>query len=248
MFSEFNRPVLGGLRIGHRVTPGGRGQITTNKEFVISTRSIRCVLAAAGIASLAVSLTACGPKDDKSAAPGSSASANPTDAGKNVGDREAGGKENDNGKAGKTPGQGSQKRNNDSMCFPLKPGHQIIWVRNVEGAMANVIAKQAKKGCLEDGGNDPHFYSYGTLKTYAFDMNAKVTIINDELYNEKALANKPGTRTGIGHVKTCADPNHETWDGGQAPKDDKEYCYGKNFYDVVLDSKGTITEMHEVSS
>jgi hypothetical protein len=175
------------------------------------------------IASAAFTLAACGPDDpvaDDTGSPSAGAGSGATP------------------KAPKATAAGEDHNS----CPTLAPGHSYIWVNNVEGAMNNVIAREAKAACDPTMNEGAAYHPVGALKTYALSLSAKITVIGEN--GPETRGATEGPRTGVAHVKTCADPNGDTWDGGQAAKS-KEYCYGQNFYDVVLDGS-TITEMTEL--
>ncbi|MEU1312906.1 hypothetical protein ABZ419_28985 [Streptomyces cinnamoneus] len=195
--------------------------------------SIRHVFATALFVSAALGLTACGPEDDKSADSGSesseSAAAAPQQADK--GGR-PGGRRDDRGGAGSR-----------ANCPTLAQGHKVVWVSNVEGAMNNVIAKDSKCNPTASGAT---YRPEGALKTFSFSPDAKVTVITKD-QGQQVRTDKEGPKTGIAHVKTCADPDSKQYDGGQAQKTKgDEFCWGANFYDVAVGSDNKITEMTEV--
>ncbi|NUS14208.1 MAG: hypothetical protein HOY69_22850 [Streptomyces sp.] len=197
-----------------RLKPAAR--VFPRAEIGGSTISTRKILAAIAVASAALALTACGPDD-----PAATDTGSPT-------------------AAAKSPSPKASQAGDS--CPTLAPGHTYIWVNYVEGAMNNVIARKAEAQCDPKMNEGAAYHPVGPVKTYAFSLDAKVTVIGKN--GPEARGEKPGTDTGIGHVKTCADPDGKTYDGGQAPKTD-EYCYGQNYYDVVLDGD-TITQMTEV--
>ncbi|GAA2713888.1 MULTISPECIES: hypothetical protein [Streptomyces] len=200
--------------------------------------SIRHAVAAALLVSGALTLTACGPTDDdggKNDAKGS-ASAAPS---KPTGDK--GGKGDKDGKGGK--GKDGYK----DPCAPLPKGHKLIHVNLVEGAMNNIVAQDAKVSCNTKMDEGAFYRPEGETRTYAFDNdNAKVTVLT--LDGPQARPTKPtGTAmSGIGHVKECADPNHQQYDN-QSKADHKEWCAGQNYYDVTIGPGNKITEMTELS-
>lgn len=190
----------------------------------ISTRiSTRKILAALAIASAAFTLAACGPDDPAADGTGSPSA-------------EAGGSA-----APKAP-KATAAGEDHTSCPTLAPGHSYIWVDNVEGAMNNVIAREAKASCDPTTNEGAAYHPVGAVTTYTLSLSAKITVIGED--GPETRGATQGPRTGIAHVKSCADPNGDTWDGGQAEKPE-EFCYGQNFYDVVLDGS-TITEMTEV--
>lgn len=187
--------------------------------------SIRHVVTAALVVSGALALTACGPTDDggknDAKGPASAAPSQPT---------------GDKGKSGyKDP------------CAPLPKGHKLIKVNSVEGAMNNIVAQDAKVSCNTKMDEGAFYRAEGATNTYAFDNeNAKVTVLS--LNGPEVRPTKPTDKTlsGIGHVKECADPNHQQYDN-QSKADHKEWCTGQNYYNVTLGPGNKITEMVEVS-
>ncbi|WP_157880038.1 hypothetical protein [Streptomyces natalensis] len=182
----------------------------------------RHVLSVALVVSGALALTACGPDDGDMATPGSSASPSQSATAKPAGD--------DKGKDG---------------CPTLAKGHKLIWVHNVEGAMANIIARDAKMLCNTKMDEGAFYHPEGPLKTYSFDMNSKVTVVGKDGPEVRPATNTGKTLSGIGHVKECADPNHKQYDSGQSKDKIDEYCMGQNYYDVVVGPDNKITEMTE---
>ncbi|MDT0450515.1 hypothetical protein [Streptomyces hesseae] len=186
--------------------------------------SIRHVVAAALVVSGALALTACGPTDD-------------------------GAKNDDKGPASAAP---SQKPTGDKSgykdpCAPLPKGHKLIKVLSVEGAMNNIIAQDAKVSCNTKMDEGAFYRNEGPTNTYAFDNdNAKVTVLS--LNGPEARPTRPNDKvlSGIGHVKECADPNHQQYDN-QGKADHKEWCAGQNYYNVTIGADHKITEMVELS-
>ncbi|WP_431044164.1 hypothetical protein ACQUSR_21215 [Streptomyces sp. P1-3] len=182
--------------------------------------SIRHVFATAALVSAALTLTACGPEDDSAGASDSSPSASASTKAK--------------------PSAGSTAGNVEYGCYKLAKGHKVIWVDHVEGAMNNVIAREAVWECGGSGEGVIFKKSEGEPTTYSMASgDTKVAIIDSEGRHDRTA--KDG---GIAHVKSCADPNGETYDGGQAPKVDKSTC-GTNFYDIAVGPDNKITEMTE---
>ncbi|MEU8827318.1 hypothetical protein [Streptomyces sp. NPDC048636] len=187
--------------------------------------SIRHVLATAALVSAALALTACGPEDDSSSGADSTASAGAEGAAKDA----KGGKD-DQGKGN---------------CPTLAKGHKVIWVNNVEGAMNHVLAKDATPHCDPKSQAGAAYEATGEVKTYSVASGtAKVTVISKKDGKRHALTAQKG---GIAHVKTCADPKGEHYDGGQS-ETNAEDCWGQNFYDVAVGSGNKITEMTELYS
>jgi hypothetical protein len=188
----------------------------------------RSFFATAVLASAALALTACGPKD--SGAKGRSHSS-ASHAAKKVSKK----------KTKKT--KKAKKTNGD--CPTIATGHKIIWVNNVEGAMNNIIAKGAKMHCNPKSHAGASYQPTGALNTYSVASgDTKVTIISKKASTQKTLTAQYG---GIAHVKTCADPNGKSYDGGQTKADTSD-CWGLNFYDVAVDSNNKITQMTEIYS
>ncbi|WP_229356993.1 hypothetical protein [Streptomyces sp. UNOB3_S3] len=194
--------------------------------------SIRHVVAAALVVSGALALTACGPTED---------------GGKD------GGKDDVKGSASAAPSQqpggdkGKGKSDYKDPCAPLPKGHKLIKVKSVEGAMNNIIAQDAAVSCNTKMDEGAFYRNEGPTNTYAFDNeNAKVTVIS--LDGPQVRPNRPTDKTlsGIGHVKECADPNHQQYDN-QSKADHKEWCAGQNYYNVTLGPGNKITEMVELS-
>ncbi|KAK1179636.1 hypothetical protein B7755_016685 [Streptomyces sp. NBS 14/10] len=183
----------------------------------------RSILATAVLASAALALTACGPKD--SGAKGRSSSS-ASHAAKKV---------------GKKSKKKAKRTNGD--CPTIATGHKVIWVNNVEGAMNNIIAKGAKMHCDPKSHAGASYQPIGQLNTYSVASgDTKVTIISKKASTQKTLTAQYG---GIAHVKTCADPNGKSYDGGQTKADTGD-CWGLNFYDVAVDSNNKITQMTEI--
>ncbi|WP_424886860.1 hypothetical protein [Streptomyces sp. XH2] len=193
--------------------------------------SIRHVVAAALVVSGALALTACGPTEDggKDDAKGS-ASAAPSQPTGGKGDK------GDKGKDGyKDP------------CAPLPKGHKLIKVNVVEGAMNNIVAQDAKVSCNTKMDEGAFYRPEGATNTYAFDNDhAKVTVIGQDGPEVRPARPTDKVLSGIGHVKECADPNHEQYDN-QSKADHKEWCAGQNYYNVTLGPGNKITEMVELS-
>jgi hypothetical protein len=195
--------------------------------------SIRHALTTAVLVSAALTLTACQPgeTDDtgaggsrvggSSSSPSASASPNPN------------------------PSPSASAVADPGSCPTLAEGHKVIWVKNVEGAMNNVIAKDAKRYCDPKSDAGASYQPVGDLKTYSIASgDTKVTVISKKEGKQKALTAQDG---GIAHVKTCADPNGTSFDGGQASADTSD-CWGMNFYDVAVGADNKITEMTELYS
>ncbi|MFI0727510.1 hypothetical protein ACH4S9_00575 [Streptomyces sp. NPDC021225] len=133
-------------------------------------------------------------------------------------------------------------KTSNSGCSTSTNGRKVIWVNNVEGAMNNIIAKNAKRRCNTTSQRGA-YQAVGALHTYSVASGgSKVTIISRKDSAQKALTAQNG---GIAHIKTCADPKGRQYDGGQA-KADAGDCWGLNFYEVKVDSNGKITEMTEI--
>lgn len=194
--------------------------------------SIRHVVTAALVVSGALALTACGPTDE-------------------------GGKNDDKGSAsaapsqqpadGKDKGKSKDKSDYKDPCAPLPKGHKLIKVNSVEGAMNNIIAQDAKVSCNTKMDEGAFYRNEGPTYTYAFDNeNAKVTVLS--LDGPQVRPTKPTDKvlSGIGHVKECADPNHQQYDN-QGKADHKEWCAGQNYYNVTLGPDKKIIEMVELS-
>ncbi|WP_367139406.1 MULTISPECIES: hypothetical protein [Streptomyces] len=193
---------------------------------------IRHVVAAALVVSGALALTACGPTEDggkKDDAKGS-ASAAPSQPTAGKGDK------GDKGKDGyKDP------------CAPLPKGHKLIKVNVVEGAMNNIVAQDAKVSCNTAMDEGAFYRAEGATNTYAFDNeHAKVTVIGQDGPEVRPARPTEKVLSGIGHVKECADPNHQQYDN-QSKADHKEWCAGQNYYNVTLGPGNKITEMVELS-
>ncbi|MEV4927816.1 hypothetical protein [Streptomyces roseoverticillatus] len=189
---------------------------------------IRHVVAAALVVSGALALTACGPTED-------------------------GGKDDAKGSASSAPSQptggkgGKGKDGYTDPCAPLPKGHKLIKVLSVEGAMNNIVAQDAKVSCNTKMDEGAFYRNEGPTNTYAFDNDhAKVTALS--LNGPEVRPARPTEKTlsGIGHVKECADPNHEQYDN-QSKADHKEWCAGQNYYNVTLGPGNKITEMVELS-
>ncbi|MEV5511108.1 hypothetical protein [Streptomyces orinoci] len=183
------------------------------------------MLTAALLITGALTMTACGP-DDSGKKDDASSSASSTAAPSN-------GKEKQDGSADKKKGD----------CPVIAKGHKVIQVTGVEGAMNNVLAKDAKMACSPSMNEGASYHPSGPVKTYHWTPQAKMTVITKD-------GPKQVDAHGIGHVKTCADPDGKQYDGGQTKPQDraKEFCNGGNFYDVVVGSGDTITEMTELYS
>lgn len=185
--------------------------------------SIRSVLATAVLVSAALTLTACGPDDSGTSR--SSASHGVKKVNK------------------KKHSEKSKEKKSRGDCPTVAKGRKVIWVNNVEGAMNNVIAKNAKVHCNPKSRQGAAYQAIGALHTYSVASgDTKVTIISKKDSLQKALTAQNG---GIAHVKTCADPKGRQYDGGQAKADTSD-CWGLNFYEVTVDSNGRITEMTEI--
>ncbi|MDX3233659.1 hypothetical protein [Streptomyces sp. ME19-01-6] len=177
------------------------------------------------LVSAALALTACGPKDSGSKRSSSSSGSHSAK------------------KVSKKSKKKTKTTNGD--CPTIATGHKIIWVNNVEGAMNNIIAKGAKMHCDPKSHAGASYQPVGQLNTYSVASgDAKVTIISKKASTQKTLTAQYG---GIAHVKTCADPNGKSYDGGQTKADTSD-CWGLNFYDVAVDSNNKITQMTEIYS
>lgn len=134
-------------------------------------------------------------------------------------------------------------RNGTSNCSTTTNGRKVIWVNNVEGAMNNIIAKNAKRKCTTSSHQGKAYRAVGALHTYSVASGgAKVTIISKKDSTQRALTAQNG---GIAHIKTCADPTGKQYDGGQS-KVDASDCWGRNFYEITVDGDGKITAMTEI--
>ncbi|MGY0061317.1 hypothetical protein ACWY4P_33065 [Streptomyces sp. LZ34] len=192
--------------------------------------SIRSFFATAVLVSAALTLTACGPGNS-----GSSHSSRSHAAKKSS--KKNGKKIKKSAKSAKS----AKKGNGD--CPTTARGRKVIWVNNVEGAMNNIIAKNAKRSCNPKSHQGAAYQPIGALHTYSVASgNAEVTIISRKNSGQKALTAQNG---GIAHVKTCADPTGKQYDGGQTKADTSD-CWGLNFYEITVDSNGKITEMTEI--
>ncbi|MDW6062372.1 hypothetical protein SAZ11_35570 [Streptomyces sp. FXJ1.4098] len=133
--------------------------------------------------------------------------------------------------------------NGSGGCSTSANGRKVIWVNNVEGAMNNIIAKNAKRQCTTSSHQGKAYRAVGALHTYSVASGgAKVTIISKKDSTQRALTAQNG---GIAHIKTCADPTGKQYDGGQS-KVDASDCWGRNFYEITVDGNGKITEMTEI--
>ncbi|MEU5614023.1 hypothetical protein AB0H03_35855 [Streptomyces sparsogenes] len=189
----------------------------------------RSFFATAVLVSAALTLTACGPKDTGSTGSKRGSSSSSGHSAKKVG--------KENGKKAKK----TKKSTGD--CPTIGTGHKIIWVNNVEGAMNNIIAKDARMHCDPKSQAGASYQPIGQLNTYSVASGAtKVTIISKKDSRQKALTAQNG---GIAHVKTCADPDGKSYDGGQTKADTSD-CWGQNFYDVAVDKNNKITQMTEI--
>ncbi|MEV4926004.1 hypothetical protein [Streptomyces roseoverticillatus] len=210
----------------------GRRSRAAPRGITISTRH---VLASALVVAGALVLTACGPKEDTTASgsPASPSSASPSSP------------------SPAPSGGGNPRGKND--CPTPQPGHKVIWVNNVEGAMNNVIAKDTEMACNKSLNEGASYRPVGELKTYALDPDARFVLITKG-GGGKIPGPKAGPGSGVAHVKTCADPDGKQYDGGQQKAGgqqktkDGEFCWGLNFYDVAVGSDNKITEMTEVFS
>ncbi|SER65661.1 hypothetical protein [Streptomyces qinglanensis] len=181
-------------------------------------RSVRAIPAAAALVAALVPLAACDPAADTSAGDGPPSSASP---GASAGD----------GKGGSCPAPA--------------PGHKVIWVHHVEGAMNTVVAKEAKAECRAGSQEGISYHPVGQFGNYRPASGSTViTVISKKESQQKKLTARNG---GIAHVKTCADPDGEQFDSGQRKADTSD-CWGLNFYDVKIDSENRITRMTEVYS
>ncbi|MEV5380541.1 hypothetical protein [Streptomyces nondiastaticus] len=202
--------------------------------------SIRHVVTAALVVSGALALTACGPTEDggKDDAKGSASSAPAQPAG---GKGDGKGDKGDKGKGGKG------KDGYTDPCAPLPKGHKLIKVMSVEGAMNNIVAQDAKVSCNTKMDEGAFYRPEGATNTYAFDNDhAKVTVLTLDGPQVRPTRPTEKVTSGIGHVKECADPNHEQYDN-QSKADHKEWCAGQNYYNVTLGPGNKITEMVELS-
>lgn len=184
------------------------------------------------LVSVALTLTACQPGEtDDTGAAGSSASPSATAS--------AG------ATATATASPAASASADSGSCPTIAKGHKVIWVNNVEGAMNNVIAKDAKMHCDPKSDAGAAYEPVGEPKTYSMASgDTKVTVISKNDMKQKTLTAQDG---GIAHVKTCADPNGTSYDGGQASADTSD-CWGMNFYDVAVGADNKITAMTEVYS
>ncbi|NUS87126.1 MAG: hypothetical protein HOY75_31570 [Streptomyces sp.] len=140
-------------------------------------------------------------------------------------------------------GGGNGNGNGNGGCSTTANGRKVIWVNNVEGAMNNIIAKNAKRQCTTSSHQNKAYRAVGTLHTYSVASGgAKVTIISKKDSTQRALTAQNG---GIAHIKTCADPSGKQYDGGQS-KVDASDCWGRNFYEITVDGDGKITKMTEI--
>ncbi|GHF45657.1 MULTISPECIES: hypothetical protein [Streptomyces] len=113
--------------------------------------------------------------------------------------------------------------------------------------MNNVVAQNAKMTCNPSSHQGATYHPEGGFTTYHWKPGSKVVIIGKNGPEDRsATAEFDEKLSGIGHVKECADPDHQQYDSGQTKADHKEYCYGQNFYDVVVGADDTITEMTEL--
>ncbi|MGW7001575.1 hypothetical protein ACWGCW_01770 [Streptomyces sp. NPDC054933] len=192
--------------------------------------SIRHAFSAALLVSAALTLTACGP-DNPAPAPSKTAAAPSSSAADS-----------------KPSGDKSQAPASDnSGCPTPRPGHKLIWVNNVEGAMNNVVATDAAVSCNTKMDEGAFYRKVGKkLNTYAISPDAKITTFSGKNGAPETVVLKNGNgENGIGHVKACADPDGKQYDGAKLPAG--YYCTGQDYYDIVVDSHDTITEMSERS-
>ncbi|KUJ64993.1 hypothetical protein ACZ90_52560 [Streptomyces albus subsp. albus] len=146
--------------------------------------------------------------------------------------------ESDNG-SDSSPSSGASKGVVAHDCPKPAAGHKFLEVSGIEGAMNNVIAKEAKATC----DNGVTYTATGEEKYYRFSPNGKVTVL------QEPTGDKTGPRyTGLGHAKMCAASGKtDDYDAGQAKPENPTSCHG-NIWDVALDAKGTITQMTEVKA
>ncbi len=191
---------------------------------------IRHAVRAALLVSAALTLTACGPDDGGTAAPAASDSSAAA-----VGKPAAG--------ASSAPtGGGAKSGSKGDGCPALAPGHRFIHVDHVEGAMNNIVASEARQSCSSMG-EGAFYHPVGALKTFAFSVDSKVTVIGKD-GPKVTHSGSGGADGGIAHVKSCADPKGKQYMAAPLPKG--YFCYGQNNYDVAVDSHNAITEMTEL--
>ncbi|MEU3192188.1 hypothetical protein ABZ686_16490 [Streptomyces sp. NPDC006992] len=187
-------------------------------------RSVRAISAVAALVAALIPLTACDPPADTSADGGNPSSASPG--------------------AATEDGEDGKDEKGDSCPTPA-PGHKVIWVHHVEGAMNTVVAKEAKAECRAGSQEGASYHPVGKFKNYRpASGSTQITVISKKESKQKKLTARNG---GIAHVKTCADPDGKQFDGGQRKADTSD-CWGLNFYDVKIDRENRITSMTEVYS
>ncbi|GHD99323.1 hypothetical protein [Streptomyces alanosinicus] len=193
--------------------------------------SIRHALVTTVLACAALTLTACQPDDGTDAGAAVTPSATASHAGK------AGGQDSDKG-SGKGSGKGSDKGGAKSACHTLAPGHKYVQVESVSGAMNTLTTKDATQNCNPDEGA---FYQ-AKGKEHEYTVASGATPIYVLHVKKKGPAKMTAAGGGIEHVRICADGTAQ--DTG-TPADTSD-CYGENFYDVVVNSAGKLTEMTEL--
>ncbi|MFC0602115.1 hypothetical protein [Streptomyces palmae] len=173
--------------------------------------SIRHAFTAVLLASAALTLTACDPESDS----GSGSDASP-------------------GAAASSQGTAAQD------CPTPAAGHMFLKVSGVEGAMNNIIAREAKADC----GSGVTYTATGEEKYYRFSPEGKVTVLR-----EPRAGDSDGPRyTGLGHVKMCAASGKtDDYDAGQREPENPKSCHG-DIWDVTMDAQHTITQMAEVKA
>ncbi|MFE9388623.1 hypothetical protein [Streptomyces sp. NPDC006784] len=208
-------------RVGRFLLPSA---LTVTGKYM---RSVRAIPAVTALVAVLIPLAACDPAADTSAGDGTASSASPGAAARDGKDRKDG------------------KDEKGSSCPTPAPGHKVIWVHHVEGAMNTVVAKEAKAECRDGSQEGASYHPVGEFENYRpASGGTQITVISKKESKQKKLTARNG---GIAHVKTCADPDGKQFDGGQRKADTSD-CWGLNFYDVKIDSENRITSMTEVYS
>ena len=125
-------------------------------------------------------------------------------------------------------------------CRTPAAGHEIVHISQVDGVMATVTGKDATMTCSGPAPQDASFRVTGTEKVLGVAAGiSSVTVITKA--GRQARTVKEG---GLAHVQVCADPHGSA--GGTPIDSSHEYCYGRNYYDIVVGPDHRITAMTEL--
>ncbi|GAA2810386.1 hypothetical protein GCM10010441_38820 [Kitasatospora paracochleata] len=196
---------------------------------------IRPAVAAALLAVTALGLTACDPDSSGGAAQSPAASAaasSASSAAAPANSKAPAPKQSSTSTVGDAPATDGAKPD----CKTYYASHKVVHAKTVDKALTKMTVLPVKANCNDNGVffNDVE----GSTVSYPVAADVKTTLFMDQGVQLKAVSG------GMTHVKTCAETPHLT-DTDKLPAG--YFCY-QDYYEITLDSHGTITALTETYS